>query len=187
MPIVISSTILKKHFPPADSLLGDKDKEYLSSLNLSVLDVKKKDRLDKKLLKIKRNIISGQKKSVETYKTGFDMFLKDSYHITLCGGRYNGKISRFWLITEKKPAHVLSDAKEYTINKLLDVWAKEGLNRAASLFNYRISAFANTPIMKDSSTLSIENIDELLDIWDAQSIEDASETFMSKTVEIPTN
>lgn len=176
-PIIISSSLLKAIFLPASSFVSHSDLEYLFSLKIQLQDNSGfGSRDDERIKNIKTIINSSYNKTIKDYKIKFSKD-KNLLYISLCGGLYKGKISRFWLITKMRPKYVLSDAKKLNLDELLKIWQTEGLSKVSSIYGRNMSRFFNINTTSLPNENSIDNIESFLNIWEKEDLDTAADAF----------
>ncbi len=102
--------------------------------------------------------------------------IKARLFISLCQGLHRGKLSRFWLLSDKKPQFVVSEAKELTAEKLIELWEKDGIDMASN--KYQGIATQISKMRKDNpkDKKAQDLVEVILQVWERDGIETASET-----------
>lgn len=102
--------------------------------------------------------------------------IKANLFISLCQGLHRGKMRRFWLLSDQKPRFVVSDAKELTAEKLIDLWEKDGIDMASNKYQGIVSHI--NKMRKDNSKdkMAQDVVEAILQVWERDGIEIASET-----------
>lgn len=178
-PVFISQSLLQQVFSPAWEMASKEEKDYFEQMRKLRQEGKELTDIGQdKQNEIISQIRACQKEIGETFIESFAS-LKASYHITLCQGLNKGKQCRFWLLTDKRPQNILADAKDLTVDKLLDLWENEGFDKAAEVFHNAIFRFNKSQETKAQTSQRSNLIDLLLDMWAKDGMDKAADKFSS--------